>query len=162
MPDKKQSIILGGLVVGLLSTSYLGMINQACCLGVLIGAALSVWHYTTENDLTLKTGTGAGMGSLAALFGWGLATVLTWALTLVGIGADKFTKRGVIEGMEAQLPPEQADVIIPVMEDYFFVVYIVGILSFALFGAIGGAIATKMFKKGGDEPTDFDAVVAAE
>ena len=158
MPDKKQSIILGGLVVGLLSTSYLGMINQACCLGVLIGAALSVWHYTTENDVTLKTGTGAGMGSLAAIFGWGLSTVLTWALTLVGIGADKFTKRGVIEGMEAQLPPEQADVIIPVMEDYFFVVYIVGILSFALFGAIGGAIATKMFKKGGDEPTEFDAV----
>ena len=138
------------------------MINQLCCLGVLIGAALSVWHYTTENEVTLKTSTGAGMGSGAALIGWALSSVLTWGLTLVGIGADRFTKRGAIESMEAQLPPEQADIIIPIMEEYFFVMYFVGIFSFAIFGAIGGAIATKMFKKGGDEPTDFDAAEEEE
>jgi len=158
MPDNKQSILLGGLVVGLLSTSYLGLINQACCLGILLGAVVGVWHYTSENEITVKGSAGAKIGMGAALIGWFVSSVLTWALTLVGIGADRFTKAGIINQMDGQLPPEQADVIIPLIEDYFWVTYLINLIVFTLFGAIGGAIGAKMFKKGGDEPTEFDAI----
>jgi len=159
MPDKKQSIILGGLAAGLLSTSYLGLINQACCLGIIIGGIIGVWHYTSENEITIKGGTGAVIGVGASVIAWALSSVLTWALTLVGIGAERFTKSGVIENLEnSQMTADQLDIIIPLIDDYFFVTYAINLVVFAIFGAIGGAIGAKLFKKGGDEPTDFDAI----
>ena len=44
MPDTKQSILMGALVTGILSTSYLSLINLLCCLGVIAGALVAVWH----------------------------------------------------------------------------------------------------------------------
>jgi len=61
MPSKLNSLLLGGLIIAVLSTSYLAFINMACCAGVILGAMAGVWHYTNENDLTIPPGTGAGM-----------------------------------------------------------------------------------------------------
>ena len=58
MPDKQQSIILGGIVAGILSTSYLGFLNLLCCMGIIIGALVAVWHYTDTHELTIPSGTG--------------------------------------------------------------------------------------------------------
>ncbi len=160
MPDKKQSILLGGLAAGLLSTSYLGLINQACCLGILLGGVIGVWHYTSENEITIKGGTGAVIGMGASVIAWALSSVLTWALTLVGIGAGRFTKEGVMNNLESNgnLQPEQLDPILSFIDEYYVALYAVNLVVFVIFGAIGGAIGAKLFKKGGDEPTDFDAI----
>ena len=88
MPDSKQSILLGALVTGLLSTSYLSYINLLCCLGVIAGALVAVWHYTDTNELTIPTGKGAGLGAMAAMGGTVIAVVLNLVLLQMGIRHD--------------------------------------------------------------------------
>lgn len=155
MPSKQQSILLGGLVAGLLSTSYLSFINFLCCAGILAGAIVAVWHYTDSNELTIKPGEGAVLGVLAALVGWGLSFVLNYALMAAGIRADLAVSQFMLDRFGASMPPEQYDTIVAQMEEEltfgkYFVSALPGLALSALFGAIGGAIGSVLFKKGGD------------
>lgn len=161
MPSKQQSIILGGCVVTLLSTSYLSYINFLCCLGVLLGSIVAVWHYTDLNEITIKSGDGAVMGLLAALFGLVAASVLNFALIKMGIRHDLAILQWIINTMGDSMPPEQYDSIIEQMNADITIGAMVknlalGSIVSAIFGAIGGVLGAKMFKKGGDEPTEFE------
>jgi uncharacterized membrane protein YeaQ/YmgE (transglycosylase-associated protein family) len=159
MPSKVQSIFLGGLIVGLLSTSYLGLINFACCAGVIIGAMVAVWHYTNENSLTIPPGQGALMGLLAAVVGAFVALALDQVVRLVGIpGSQELTLIMQERLMGAELGPEQREVQEEMMRQFQTPLYMIISFAFtlavtAVFGAIGGAIGASIFKKGGDRPT---------
>jgi putative flippase GtrA len=156
MPNKQQSIVLGGLVAGLLSTSYLGFINFLCCLGVIVGAVIAVWHYTDNNELTIKPGQGAMMGVLAALVGWAVAFVLNFVLIKIGIRHDLAITQFMIDKFGESMPPESYDQLIEQMETEitigkYVLNGLIGIPISAIFGAIGGAIGAAIFKKGPDE-----------
>lgn len=153
MPSKQQSIVLGGVLVGLLSTSYLGLINLLCCLGVIIGALVAVWHYTSQNELTLSAGQGAGLGALAALLGWAIAFVLNYVLIKVGVRHDLVMTQFILDRFGGSMPPEQYDQMLEQMTQEmtfakYFVNSLIGLAISALFGAIGGAIGAAVFKKG--------------
>lgn len=163
MTSKTQSFILGGLVAGLLSTSYLGYINVICCIGVIAGALTAVWHYTTTYDLTIPSGEGAGMGAVAGLIGAGLSTVLNLVLMAIGIRHDLAVSEFMLGRFGDQMAPEQYDQMMAMMEQPFtmggwitenLVGIVIGLALSAVFGAIGGAIGAKLFKKGGEEVTD--------
>lgn len=163
MPDSKQSILLGALVVGLLSTSYLSLVNLLCCLGVIAGALAAVWHYTDTNELTIATGKGAGLGAMAGLGGALIALVLNLVLILVGIRHDLAVTEFLINSFGGGMPPEQLEQLEAQLEAPFEIgPYLLnGMVGFAVsaaFGAIGGAIGAKVFKKGGDEPTELDVI----
>lgn len=163
MPDTKQSIILGALVTGVLSTSYLGLINFLCCMGVLVGALVAVWHYTETNELTIPTGKGASMGAMAALGGLLMATVLNLILISVGINHELVLQEYMLNNFYDSLPPEQIEAIEAEMEAgktlvQHFLGLLIGGATFSVFGAIGGSIGAKVFKKGGDEPTDLSVI----
>lgn len=163
MPDKKQSILMGALVAGILSTSYLSLINILCCLGVIAGALVAVWHYTDSNELTIPTGTGAGLGAMAAIGGALIALVLNLVLIQVGIRHDVAVTEFMLNSFGDSMPPEQVEAMEAQIEAPFaFGPYMLnGLIGFAVsavFGAIGGAIGAKVFKKGGDEPTDLDVI----
>ena len=161
MPSKQQSIILGGLVVAVLSTSYLSYINFICCLGVLSGAIVAVWHYTDTNELTISSRDGAVMGLLAALIGLVVASVLNFALIKMGIRHDQAITQFILNSMGDSMPPEQYDNMVEQMNAELTVGLMlkntaIGAIAYVIFGAIGGVIGAKMFKKGGDEPTEFE------
>lgn len=163
MPDNKQSIILGGLVTGLLSTSYLGYINFICCLGILAGALVAVWHYTDTHELTIPTGKGATMGIMAALFGLLISTVLNYVLVKAGINHETAFTEFILNMFGDSMPPEQVEAMEAQMEqEKTALQYLLGIgggvIVSSIFGAIGGSIGAKMFKKGGDEPMDSDII----
>ena len=153
MPSKNQSILIGSLVVALLSTSYLGLINLICCLGVIVGAASTVWHYTTTNKLTVPAGTGAGMGAAAGAIGAVIATILNFILMQAGLDGSDVINNMIMERFASQMDPEQLAEMEAQQEAartvagqatnaaIFFVVS-------AIFGAIGGAIGAAVFKKG--------------
>ncbi len=160
MPDKKQSILLGGLISGLLSTSYLGFINFLCCLGVIAGALAAVWHYTSTNELTIKTGEGAGMGALAGLVGYFVGNILTMLLMSMGVRHDLAANQFVLDRFGENMPPEQYDMMVAQIEKPFTLVgwvsenmltLVISALVVVAMGAIGGALGAKMFKKGGDD-----------
>lgn len=153
MPSKTQSILIGALTVGILSTSYIGLINFACCLGVILGALVAVWHYTSTNSLTLTAGSGAGLGALAGVGGALIAAVLNYLLALAGLDATAVMNDWIIGQFGDQMQPEQ---IADMREQQANAKTIGGIFQgllfsvplFALFGAIGGAIGSRIFKKG--------------
>ena len=160
MPDKQQSIILGGLVAGLLSTSYLGLINMLCCAGVIVGSIVAVWHYTDTNEITIKAGQGAVIGLLAALVGWAVSIVLNYALIKAGIRSDIAISQFILDRFGDNMPVESVEQIVDQMEAEVTLSSYLGNALWGIpfsmaFGAIGGAIGAVMFKKGGDEPTEF-------
>jgi hypothetical protein len=134
-----------------------------CCMGVLIGAVVAVWHYTDTNELTIPTGKGATMGIMAALSGLLIATVLNIILVKIGINHETAINEFVINRFGDILPPEQIEAMeAEMLKEKTLLDYVksvgFGALAFTAFGAIGGAIASKMFKKGGDEPTANDSI----
>ncbi len=162
MPSKQQSIILGGLVAGLLSTSYLGFINFLCCAGILAGAMVAVWHYTSTNDLTLSGGQGATLGLQAAFLGWAVAFILNFVLMSAGLRHDLAITEFFLNTMGDQMPPEQVDLMEEQINTPFTMGWYlkngllsvngaVGIGLTALFGAIGGAIGASAFKNGPED-----------
>ncbi len=158
MSAKQQSILLGGAVVALLSTSYLSFINYLCCLGVIIGAVVAVWHYTSTNSLTVKPGEGAVMGLMAGVVGALIALVLNYVIMQMGIRHDQAMLNVLMDSFRDAMPPEQYDELVrqrdqPLRLGSYLASGMIGVLVSGLFGAIGGAIGAAMFKKGTDGPT---------
>ena len=154
MPSKTQSILLGGLVAGLLSTSYLGLINVACCAGVIIGAVVAVWHYTNTYGLTIPGGRGAAMGALAGVLGAVIGGLLEYIVGLVGIPTLQEIFQGLFEGFmtEEQLEQMEARQELANNPVALLISIAISALIYAIFGAIGGVIGAAVFKKGGDTP----------
>ncbi|MDX1429663.1 MAG: DUF4199 domain-containing protein [Rhodothermales bacterium] len=155
MAEKQQSIILGSAVVTVLSTSYLGLINCLCCAGVVIGAMVAVWHYTSTNSLTMKTGEGAVLGLTVAIIGSLISAVLDYVLIKMGIRADQAIMQIILDTMGDQMPPESYDQMIEQMEQPvtiagFAMQAVFGVVIAGIFGAIGGVIGASIFKKGDD------------
>lgn len=158
MPEKKQSIILGAALVAVLSTSYLGLINCLCCAGVVIGALVAVWHYSSTNSITLTGGQGAVLGLTVALIGAAISAVLDYALMQAGIRVDQTIMQFILDRFGDQMPPESYDQLVEQMEETvtagkFALQALFGVALSAGFGAIGGAIGASVFKKGGDDPS---------
>ncbi len=156
MPDQKQSLILGSAIVAVLSTSYLGIINCLCCAGVIAGAMVSVWHYTTNNELTISAGSGASMGAIVGLVGTLIAMILNLALVKMGVRSDLAVTNFIINQFGDSIPPDSLDQMIEQANSPVTIVsYIksawVGLIVGPLFGAIGGIIGASVFKNGTDD-----------
>ncbi|MEM1042577.1 MAG: hypothetical protein AAGI91_08110 [Bacteroidota bacterium] len=156
MPSKQSSILVGALTVGVLSTSYLGLINALCCLGVMIGAAVAVWHYTDTHALTIAGGTGAGIGAAAGALGSIVSALLTLLLLALGLDGGAIEDL-VMDRFRGMMTEEQIRDIEAQQEASRTVTgwlsgTLLGALLFAVFGAIGGAVGAALFKKGGPEP----------
>lgn len=161
MPPKSQSVFLGALVAGVLSTSYLGFINVICCLGVIIGALVAVWHYTSTHQLTIAGGVGAGMGAMVGALAAVIAGLLTLVLVPLGIDSSAAVTDFVLETFGDQMDTEQRRQLQEQAEasrtpGAVIMGTVLSALVYAVFGAIGGAIGAALFKKGGPEPTTGD------
>lgn len=162
MSTKHRSILLGGLVVALLSTSYLGLINMLCCLGVMTGGAAGVWHYTSSQRITIPSGDGASLGASAALVGFLISLVLNFLLMKIGVGSEAVMTEFLRSFMGDMITAEQLEQIEAQMEqqrqrsffEYLFSLgTVLNVVIFPLFGAAGGAFGAALFKYGSDEET---------
>lgn len=153
MPSKTQSILIGGLLVGILSTSYLGLINFFCCAGIIVGALVAVQHYGKTYGIAVETRDALTIGIGAALVGLVIATTLNFVLALVGIRADLVIQQFMLDSFGDSMPPEQAREIEdqmarPVTVGMFFgVQFLWGLLIAVIFGAVGGAIGGALTRR---------------
>lgn len=151
MTIRQQSILIGALVTGILSTSYLGFINSICCLGVIIGGLVAVQQYTSRSGTAISAGDGAVLGSLAGVGGAIIGTLLDRALRPFGLDSQTIWQgamEDIMQDMNGQqgLSPEmmqqmQGEGGIAML----FVSLIIGIIVYAIFGAIGGALGAALF-----------------
>ncbi len=162
MPSKTPSIALGaavyavaGLIMGFIAinTGQAGqyLVSVLCCLAALAGPAVAVWHYTSTNHLTIPAGQGAGLGAAAVAIGGLVSYGITRLLQAVGAypSAAEMLERQrdqlVAQGMDPEAIAQAMQ-----MGELFQGVggALVQIVVVALIGAIGGAVAASIFKKG--------------
>ncbi len=171
MPSKTQSILVGGLVAAVTGTilqvagyvsgatspvdpnPVLGIIfNILGCMVMLTSGLVAVWHYATENELTLKGSQGVGIGSLAGIVYAVAGIVLGWVLVLLNVlpspeeTLELMRDAGTFDAPGA----EQAESITRIMVTWGWVV--MAFIGGVLMGLIGGAIGAALFKRGVESP----------
>lgn len=154
MPSRTQSILIGGLVVGVLSTSVIGLINLLCCAGVIIGAMVGVWHYTETYQITIESGQGALIGALAGVVGAIVAGLLNQLLMVIGLDYMGGMREMMQQFSQMQGDTGMTDEQMRMMQQGSWLVMLLGvafnIVLYGLFGAVGGAIGASVFQKGDD------------
>lgn len=159
-PNVMQSVLIGAGVVFLISTiPGLSSINAICCLGVMLGAGVTVWHYTNTSGLSLTAGDGFKYGGLAGIIGGLASTIVTYLIILPFTGAGSAEVSAQLEQIRQQ-SPEVAEYLAPLMTGNMGAGLLIGVtlltaLIFGLFGGLGGSIATNIFKKGAPPSAQF-------
>ncbi|MEZ4698850.1 MAG: hypothetical protein R2834_00860 [Rhodothermales bacterium] len=153
-----QSILLSGVASGVLVTlmANIPVVGGClCCLAYIGAGVMSTWHYTNTNELTIAGGTGAGMGALTGLIASIVSSILGFISSKLGLTP---TMEEAFRQLEesGQMPPEQLDVIMGLVDNPMFYVGIlfVGMIVGAVLGTAGGAIGASAFKKGGAFPNE--------
>ena len=87
-PNKFQAAILGGVVLGLLSSiPPINFVNICCCLWVLLGGVIAARTLIKRSPVfPVTTGEGATVGALAGVIGSLILLVISVPLGLMGVG----------------------------------------------------------------------------
>jgi hypothetical protein len=132
--NKLKPALLGGLIVGLLSS--IPIINYCCCIWGIGGGALAGFLYIKSAPAPVRAGDGAVIGALAGVIGGLLFFVVGFPVAYFLSGAQ----------MEQALA--QANVDIPISGlPLFIVVYLVGAIFLLVLSVIGGLISVPIFEK---------------
>jgi len=152
MTPRQQSILVGAVVTGILSTSYLGLINTLCCLGVIVGGIVTTQQYAARTAGSVPSGDGAVLGAFAGAAGAVLSAVFDVMLRPLNLDSQsiqqglqeqlmQMSDQGMSPEMMQQMQGE-APGLLSVMGLGFL---LLNVVLFAIFGAIGGAIGTALF-----------------
>lgn len=162
---------MGGLVAALISVLFAffaggaagnaGVGFAACCLPGIVGALVGVWHYTSNNSLTLEIGGGAKLGAMTGVVGGLIGGVLGVLLRIVGVlpGAEEqmeIARQALIERGMSDAEIDQALRITEMLSGTGgqIIGIVIGVIAFAVVGAIGGMIGAAIFKAGGSAPAE--------
>lgn len=169
MNSKFQSVLIGGLIAAVagiivtLGAQILGVsdptnpqpvlgliVNLLGCMIMLTSGLITVWHYTSENELTIKGKTGVGMGALAGVTYAIGALVLSWLMIALDIlpSPDETMELMREAGMFDAEGSEQVESITRMMTIWGAIAVLM--IGGPIMGLIGGAIGASFFKKGSD------------
>ncbi len=154
-PDNFNSILIGGGVIFVIGiVPFLNLIN-GCCLGMLLGGGVAVWHYANQYSLTLTSGEGFKLGALAGLLG-GLAGLVVGyvLLALIGYQPGVDDSKNLMLNLFGSDPAVRAQI-----EESFreaselspssIAIGTIGtVIIYPLFSGLGGILAASIFKKG--------------
>lgn len=146
MTIRQQSILIGALVTGILSTSYLGFINTLCCLGVIIGGIVTVQQYVQRSGRAIEAGDGAVLGAIAGALGSIFGALFDRLLRPLGLDSQSVWQGMMEDMMEGQR--EMAQDFSQFQEGGTLMILFsiaIGLVLYAIFGAIGGALGTALF-----------------
>lgn len=152
MPNKSQSILLAGAAIGV-AAPILGLIpgvgSCLACIAYILAGLLAVWHYTDRHHLTITGGQGAGLGALAGIVAMAIASILGFLFMSIGLTPpwrEAFEEQLDASGMD----PAQIDQFMEMASSPLFIVgfILLGLVIYAIMGALGGVIGASVFKKG--------------
>ncbi|MFO8233744.1 MAG: hypothetical protein R6U20_13930 [Longimonas sp.] len=144
-----QSIFIGSVVVGVLSTSYLSLINLLCCFGVMLGGGVAAWHYISTSNRSIDPVEGASLGAGAGFLGSLLSAAFDWALRPLGLDGESVIQN--LMGMDMEQMMQQQDEMVQesMMQEpsvgMILITLIMGAILWAVFGALGGAVGASLF-----------------
>jgi hypothetical protein len=134
--NKFKPALLGGLVVGLLSS--VPFINYCCCIWAIAGGGLAGFLYIKNSPIPVRSGDGAILGALAGVIG-GLLYLI------VGVPIAYFVSGGGAEMIRAF---ERAGMEVPMAGPGLFIVGgLIGALVLVILSVVGGLLAVPIFEK---------------
>lgn len=145
-----QSIFIGGIVAGVLSTSYLSLINLLCCMGVMLGGGAAAWHYISTTNRSIDPVEGATLGAGAGIVGSLLSSLFDWILRPLNLDGESVIQSLVGVDME-QMMEQQGQMMQEPSTGLMIVSLIMGAILLAVFGAIGGAVGASLFGNDTDD-----------
>ena len=156
-PSKIQPALVGGLILGLLSSiPFVNMGNICCCLWVLLGGAIAAKILISKSPYTPVTmGEGAATGAIAGVFGCIITLFLGIPLQLLTTGLTSGFYKGMMESVadpEVRRAMEQAmaqqrtgDIGAQILGALFS--WFIGSIIFIGFATLGGLIGVSIFEK---------------
>src|SRR6185295_11524502 len=106
MNDKLKPAIIGGIVVGLLSSiPFVNILNICCCFWAILGGVLATYMFIKASPTPVKAGDGAVLGLLAGVVGALIYIVVGIPL---GIVMGK-TMMSLMSGFIESANPQQAE-----------------------------------------------------
>jgi hypothetical protein len=161
-PDTFNALLWGAAVTAVISLlPYISLINTFCCLGIMIGGAVTIFQYSNQYQLTIRGGEGFKLGALAGLLGgmgyfiiftalqvlfnYQLNAEETMNLMMALFGSDPQAREQIEESFRKQK-----------LEGVTISNILIGLIStliiYPIAGGIGGAIGAAVFRKGKSEP----------
>lgn len=145
-----KSILIGAGVT--LAGSFLGQVVPfvgicISCAGFIGGAVVAVRHYTKASGTYLTTREGLGMGAQVGAAAFVMSTFFT-LLAWLGMGRPSLLDLIDRFGGLDQLPPDQLEMVETIFTSPMFIlsIVVVSLLINVVFGTIGGAIGTSIYK----------------
>ncbi len=170
MTPRQQSILVGAVVTGLLSTSYLGLINTICCLGVIVGGVATTQQYAARSPGAIASGDGAVLGASAGAAGAVFSALFDVILRPLGLDSQavqqniqkQFMQSMGEQGMSPEMMQQMQGDAPGLLSAMGLALLLLNVVVFAIFGAIGGALGTTLFGEDEAEGPGTGQVVEAE
>ncbi|HUQ32100.1 MAG TPA: hypothetical protein VM095_08265 [Pyrinomonadaceae bacterium] len=157
MNSKLRAALIGGLVIGLLSSiPYVRMGNVICCLWVVLGGALASYLYIKKSTIPVGVGEGALLGVIAGAIGWAFEIIVGVPLTiLTGYPELRFMVNLLerVDPQKAEAYRQNAEILMsrPFAEQFFYSAFslqtLLGLLITLAFAMVGGLVAVPLFEK---------------
>jgi len=157
MNNKVKPALIGGVVLGLLSTiPFVNVANVCCCLWAILGGMLATYLYVKNSPTPATAADGAVLGALAGVVGAAISIVLGIPVAL----AMGPTMRNMLLSLLERVDARQADMMRQSFEaagNDIGPVIINALIMAALlfvFSIIGGLLGVPLFekRKGGAPP----------
>lgn len=154
-PNKMKAALLGGLVAGVLSgLPGISAGNCCFCLWVVLGGVIAAYLYTKEVPL-LRSGEAAFVGMMSGVVAAVIATIISIPLRLLMSRFMMGFQREFMEKMLEQnqdFPPQLREFMLGMFSPGFaigmiLVGFVMSLVFFSIFGALGGMLGNAMFKK---------------
>lgn len=157
MNSKLRAALIGGVVLGLLSSlPYVSLGNVACCLWIIGGGALATYLYIKRSPTPVQIGEGALIGMLAGAIGTAVRIFIGVPVTILTGYPTERMMIGFMERLDAQqgeLYRQALDELMtrPFFEQFSGVVFsfqtLISLFVTLLFALIGGLVAVPLFEK---------------
>lgn len=156
MDNKLKPAVIGGVVLGVLSSiPFVNFVNACCCLWAIVGGLIASYLYVKNSPTPAGAGDGAILGALAGIVGGLISLVIGIPLAI----ASSSLIQGMFVGWMESLDPRQAEMFRTQLEASQTVAGAVvnGLIQAVLlfvFAIIGGLIGIPLFekRKGGQLP----------
>jgi len=146
---RHQPALLGGLLIGVLSSLPVVKIANCCCLWVIAGGLLTVYLQQQAQAEPVETGDAVVGGLIAGVVG-GLIAVLIGYFEFVALGSVFNIGDQVRQALDQnpQMPVDIRDMIVNLVSGKGVVLLaLVQLPVYAVFGMLGALLGTALFRK---------------
>ena len=150
-PNKFQPALLGGLVLGVLSSLPVVNVANCCCIWLVTGGVLAAWVMQQNHPAPIQLGDGALAGLLAGVFGAVVWLVLYVPMHLLTGNMQARMMERVLQNA-GDLPPNVREALENAQSggSLFFSIavgFLFMLVAGAIFATLGGLLGAAFFKK---------------